>query len=82
MAGRMHKVREDIFKMMVAVPEDFNDLKDYLMVYKEVTDERLSINAAAVYTSIFQTLQQAMRFMGENPFSMLELAQRAQDLTR
>jgi len=64
----MHKVREDVFQMMTAVPEDFNNLKDYLAVYEEVNDRKLQICAANVTTSIFKTLQQAMRFMGENPF--------------
>jgi hypothetical protein len=66
MADKMHKVREDVFKMMVAVPEDFNDLRDYLAV--EVDDKKLQMCAANVCTSIFKTLQQAMRFMAENPF--------------
>ena len=69
----MHTIREGIFKMMTAVPEDFNDLKDDLVIYKEVPDERLTVKAAAVCTNIFKTLQHAMRFMGENPFSRLEL---------
>jgi len=68
LADRMHKVREDVFKMMTAVPEDFNDLKDYLAVYEEVYDRKLQACGANVCTSIFRTLQQAMRFMGENPF--------------
>ena len=68
MADRMHKVREEIFTMLTAVPEDFNDLRDYLSVYSEVSDENLSIKAASVCTHILRTLQQAMRFMGENPF--------------
>jgi hypothetical protein len=71
MADRMHKVREEIFKIMVAVPEDFNELRDYLSVYSEVSDETLSQKAAEVCTNISRTLQQAMRFMGENPFSRL-----------
>jgi hypothetical protein len=71
MADRMHKIREEIFKMMVAVPEEFNDLRDYLSVYSEVNDETLSKKAAEVFTNISRTLQQMMRFMGENPFSML-----------
>jgi hypothetical protein len=54
--------------MMTAVPEDFNDLRDYLAVYEEVDDRKLQACAANVCTSIFRTLQQAMRFMGENPF--------------
>jgi hypothetical protein len=65
----MHKVREDIFQMMTAVPSDFNDLRDYLAVYREVSNEEVMIKAANVCTRIFQTLQHAMRFMGENPFS-------------
>ncbi|KAF2472284.1 uncharacterized protein BDR25DRAFT_367109 [Lindgomyces ingoldianus] len=68
MADRMHKVREDIFETMTAVPADFNDLRDYLSVYRNVSDEDLSIKAASVCTNIFRTLQHAMRFMGENPF--------------
>lgn len=64
----MHKVREDVFRMMTAVPEDFNDLREYLAVYEEVDDRKLQACAANVCTSIFRTLQQAMRFMGENPF--------------
>ncbi|KAF1950614.1 hypothetical protein CC80DRAFT_598036 [Byssothecium circinans] len=68
MADRMHKVREEIFSMMVAVPAEFNELRDYLLVYSEVSDETLSKKAAEVCTNISRTLQQAMRFMGENPF--------------
>ncbi|KAF2648476.1 hypothetical protein K491DRAFT_243183 [Lophiostoma macrostomum CBS 122681] len=68
MADRMHKVREEIFKMMVAVPEEFNELRDYLSVYSEVSDETLSRKAADVCTNISRTLQQAMKFMGDNPF--------------
>lgn len=68
MADRMHQIREEIFKMVTAVPEDFNDLRDYLSVYSEVTDESLSIKTASVCTHICRTLQHAMRFVGENPF--------------
>jgi hypothetical protein len=69
-ADRMHKVREEIFRMMVAVPEEFNELRDYLSVYSEVNDETLSQKAADVCTNILRTLQHTMRFIGENPFSM------------
>lgn len=68
MADRIHKVREDVFKLITAVPEDFNELRDYLAVYEEIDDTKLQICAANVCTSIFKSLQQAMCFMAESPF--------------
>lgn len=68
MAKKIRDVREELLKALKSIPEDFDFVHAYLDIYQE---HGLKKSAAALYTSIIQTLQQVVVWCDENPFSML-----------